>query len=174
MFMWFFMRTEYLVIIVVGVFLAAFFAVQLLMPKGEYVVDGIRIISGSKPDAAIGRIAGQADLVMRLDKPDPDSSNPCVIAMGTEITKELAALNKTPAIYAANANSTECLSFGNKTGACPTGAQNGLVSVEVGECDCMRIGSNSIFVEGSKQFMCNASNIKKISAIIGFAVGSPA
>ncbi|MBI5228562.1 hypothetical protein HY991_00515 [Candidatus Micrarchaeota archaeon] len=164
------MRNETAIIIGITVFLVAFLAVQHFFPRTEYVVDGIRILSKENPKNAIARIAGRADVVMKLEAPGENSSNICVIQMASEITKALASVNKTPAIYANDANSTKCLFIGNKSVDCPDGSTKGLILVQMGSCNCIKIEGSVLEINGDKRFMCETENAKKISSMIGYAV----
>lgn len=122
-------------------------------------IDGVRITSEEKPGEAIQRIlAGQKIVIEGRMFEGYDERNTAIGALGGEIAAGLVRSGKNSSLFG-SINGTPSINCVPETNNC----SNASIVLEIGECNCMKLGSR-IEVIGTREFL--QENRVKIAAII--------
>jgi len=132
---------------------AFYFATQALAQREVYL-DGVRILSDGDVQQGIrDALSGNPVVLEERVTAENSTQNSGIAMMGTEIVYALATSGRETFVYAVVDDGT-LIGCENAT-LCA----NPRVIIRPGECDCLQLTGGTMVIEGSPEFMYNASMV---------------
>ncbi|MBI2445251.1 hypothetical protein HYV43_02580 [Candidatus Micrarchaeota archaeon] len=154
-----------LVLIVAGVFAAAFFFAQLVPKGADQTLEGVRVVATGDAKAQLGSLLARDPVLIQMNLfAGNDSRNTALSVVTAEIASTLINYQKRNFVYGAvdgNA-SVNCVS---ETNFC----QGAVIFVQIGPLNGMKIDNDRVVVEGSEDFFRNTQRLRVIKGVFGLA-----